>query len=61
MTDEDLTLYDALMKGGKYFDAALLVLADAHLEEEQERVERERERKEYYAKLRIERPDLFLK
>lgn len=61
MTDEELALYDEAMQKRQYLLGASIVLGAAWREEEQERAEREQESKEYYAKLRLERPELFVK
>lgn len=61
MTDEELALYDAAMMQGRYLDGLGIVGGAAQRQEEQERAERDAEREEFYAKLRIERPELFNK
>lgn len=61
MTDEELVLYSEAMHKGQYLLGASIVLAAQWREEELERAKREQERKEYYDKLRLLRPELFVK
>lgn len=49
MTEEEMTLYNELIKRGKYIEAASIVLAINYREEEREQYESMKEREAFWA------------